>query len=128
MFQLLELLFLNNKKYMPISIFHPNVTIEVKDYRYLTGKFDRVYSVGTFEHIGVKNYPTYFNKCYQLLNDDGIMIIHTIGTSQHHLDNQMNGLKNIFFQKDNTLYINIINYKNIDKWNLEDMQNFGVIR
>jgi cyclopropane-fatty-acyl-phospholipid synthase len=106
---------------------HPNVTIEVKDYRYLTGKFDRVYSVGTFEHIGVKNYPTYFNKCYQLLNDDGIMIIHTIGTSQHHLDNQNEWIKKYIFPEGQLPYISkIINYKNIDKWNLEDMQNFGM--
>lgn len=106
---------------------HPNVKIQVKDYRYLTGKFDRVYSVGILEHIGVKNYSTYFDKCNELLKDDGIMLVHTIGTSRHYQYNPNEWIKKYIFPEGELPYISkVINYNNIDKWNLEDMQNFGM--
>ncbi|HKD20700.1 MAG TPA: cyclopropane-fatty-acyl-phospholipid synthase family protein [Rhizomicrobium sp.] len=49
------------------------------DYRALDGKFDRVVSVGMFEHVGVPYYQTYFDKIRELLNDDGVALVHTIG-------------------------------------------------
>ncbi|WP_028033438.1 cyclopropane-fatty-acyl-phospholipid synthase family protein [Chelativorans sp. J32] len=52
---------------------------EIVDYRALTGPFDRIVSVGMFEHVGVNHYRTFFNKCAQLLADDGVMLLHTIG-------------------------------------------------
>ena len=52
---------------------------ELIDYRALKGTFDRVVSVGMFEHVGVHYYPTYFAKVRDLLNDDGVALIHTIG-------------------------------------------------
>ena len=51
------------------------------DYRQLNEKFDRIVSVGMFEHVGRKFYQTYFNKVSDLLNDDGVALIHTIGSS-----------------------------------------------
>ena len=51
------------------------------DYRDVTGHFDRIVSVGMFEHVGVGFYDTYFRKCAQLLDDDGILLLHTIGRS-----------------------------------------------
>ena len=51
------------------------------DYRALKGTFDRVVSVGMFEHVGVPYYPAYFAKVRDLLNDDGVALIHTIGRS-----------------------------------------------
>ena len=56
------------------------VRFELKDYRELNEKFDRVVSVGMFEHVGRKFYKRYFNKVSELLNDDGIALIHTIGS------------------------------------------------
>ena len=50
------------------------------DYRQLDEKFDRVVSVGMFEHVGRKFYKNYFNQVSNLLNDDGIALIHTIGS------------------------------------------------
>ena len=54
---------------------------ELVDYRALNGTFDRVVSVGMFEHVGVHYYPTYFAKVRDLLKDDGVALIHTIGRS-----------------------------------------------
>ena len=56
------------------------VRFELKDYRELNEKFDRVVSVGMFEHVGRKFYKRYFNKVSELLNNDGIALIHTIGS------------------------------------------------
>ncbi len=49
------------------------------DYRDVTGQFDRIVSVGMFEHVGVGYYDTYFEKCARLLADDGIALVHSIG-------------------------------------------------
>ena len=57
------------------------------DYRDVDGRFDRIVSVGMFEHVGVGFYDTFFRKCAQLLADDGVMLLHTIGRSgppEHH--------------------------------------------
>ncbi len=55
------------------------VEIRLTDYRAVTGQFDRVVSVGMFEHVGRPNYATYFAKVRDLLHPDGIALIHTIG-------------------------------------------------
>ncbi|WP_016744332.1 SAM-dependent methyltransferase [Rhizorhabdus wittichii] len=55
------------------------VRFELIDYRALEGKFDRIVSVGMFEHVGVPQYETFFMKCRDLLADDGVMLLHTIG-------------------------------------------------
>ena len=57
------------------------VTFLMQDYRALDGPFDRIVSVGMFEHVGVPNYATYFQKVSDLLSPDGIALIHTIGRS-----------------------------------------------
>lgn len=55
------------------------VRFELRDYRHETGRFDRVVSVGMFEHVGISHYRTYFDRVHNLLNDDGAALIHTIG-------------------------------------------------
>jgi len=55
------------------------VRFELCDYRARTGPFDRIVSVGMFEHVGVPHYGEYFGKIAQLLNDDGVALVHTIG-------------------------------------------------
>ncbi|WP_417623302.1 class I SAM-dependent methyltransferase [Paremcibacter congregatus] len=55
------------------------VQFKFQDYRSLTEKFDRVVSVGMFEHVGRRQYKTYFDKVYDSLTDDGVALIHTIG-------------------------------------------------
>jgi cyclopropane-fatty-acyl-phospholipid synthase len=49
------------------------------DYRTLEGRFDRIVSVGMFEHVGLAHYDMFFRKVAQLLDEDGIALIHTIG-------------------------------------------------
>ena len=56
------------------------VEFRLMDYRSLDEKFDRIVSVGMFEHVGRKFYKTYFNSVSKLLNDDGVALIHTIGS------------------------------------------------
>ena len=55
------------------------VEFRLVDYRELTGSFDRIVSVGMFEHVGVPQYSRYFNKVRDLLTHDGVALIHTIG-------------------------------------------------
>ena len=56
------------------------VEFRLEDYRQLSEKFDRVVSVGMFEHVGRKFYNKYFNKVFDFLNEDGVALIHTIGS------------------------------------------------
>jgi cyclopropane-fatty-acyl-phospholipid synthase len=51
----------------------------IQDYRAVSEKFDRVVSVGMFEHVGKRHYHTFFRKCRDLLTDDGVVLLHTIG-------------------------------------------------
>ena len=57
------------------------VEFKLADYRELNEKFDRIVSVGMFEHVGRKFYRKYFDTVSKLLNDQGIALIHTIGSS-----------------------------------------------
>ena len=57
------------------------VEFKLADYRELNEKFDRIVSVGMFEHVGRKFYRKYFNTVSKLLSDQGIALIHTIGSS-----------------------------------------------
>jgi cyclopropane-fatty-acyl-phospholipid synthase len=55
------------------------VTLELMDYRELSGRFDKIVSVGMFEHVGPKNYDAYFAVAERLLEDAGLFLLHTIG-------------------------------------------------
>ncbi|MBO6946731.1 MAG: class I SAM-dependent methyltransferase [Rhodospirillales bacterium] len=57
------------------------VSFHLRDYREQTGTFDRIVSVGMFEHVGVTHYQAYFSAVQRLLNDKGVALIHTIGRS-----------------------------------------------
>ncbi|HVI05599.1 MAG TPA: cyclopropane-fatty-acyl-phospholipid synthase family protein, partial [Sphingomicrobium sp.] len=56
-----------------------HVKFELVDYRELNDRFDRIVSVGMFEHVGARHYGEFFAKCCQLLKPDGVMLLHTIG-------------------------------------------------
>ncbi|MDK1334377.1 cyclopropane fatty acyl phospholipid synthase [Cronobacter turicensis] len=57
-----------------------DVTILLQDYRDLDSQFDRIVSVGMFEHVGPKNYATYFDVADRNLKPDGLFLLHTIGS------------------------------------------------
>lgn len=54
------------------------VTVSLCDYRSLAGSYDKISSIGMYEHVGIANYPTYFRKIMGLLKDDGIFLNHGI--------------------------------------------------
>lgn len=104
---------------------HPNLTIKYKDYRDVTGKFDRVYSIGMFEQVGKDNYSVYFDKCYELLKTNGIMLLHTI--SKNYRENpRYNFITQYIFPEGELPHISDLSGKFLDnKWHLEDLHNFG---
>jgi cyclopropane-fatty-acyl-phospholipid synthase len=55
------------------------VRFALQDYRTVEGTFDRIVSVGMFEHVGPASYNAFFQACARLLADDGVMLLHTIG-------------------------------------------------
>jgi len=59
-----------------------DVTILLQDYRDLDMQFDRIVSVGMFEHVGPKNYATYFDVADRNLKPEGIFLLHTIGSNK----------------------------------------------
>jgi cyclopropane-fatty-acyl-phospholipid synthase len=58
-----------------------DAVFRLEDYRDLAGSFNRIVSVGMFEHVGVGFYDTFFRKCARLLDKDGVFLLHTIGRS-----------------------------------------------
>ena len=69
-----------------------DVNILLQDYRELNDQFDRIVSVGMFEHVGPKNYNTYFSVADRNLKPDGIFLLHTIGSKKtdHSVDPWIN--------------------------------------
>lgn len=100
------------------------VEIHLMDYRDLTGQFDKVVSVGMFEHVGPKNYPVYFQTVHDLMTDKGLFLLHTIGnytTSTHTdawIDNYIFPNGKVPSAKELTIAIE-------DRFLIEDWHNFG---
>jgi cyclopropane-fatty-acyl-phospholipid synthase len=61
------------------------IEIRLQDYREVNERFDHVYSLGMFEHVGVKNYRLYFEVARRCLQDDGLFLLHSIGSDQSSL-------------------------------------------
>lgn len=58
------------------------VEFRLQDYRDIDERFDRIVSVGMFEHVGVGYYDKFFRNCAELLADDGVMLLHSIGRAE----------------------------------------------
>ena len=69
------------------------VEFRLQDYRDVPETFDRIVSVGMFEHVGVTHYDEFFTKVRGLLKDDGVMLLHSIGR------NSVPGVTNAFIRK-----------------------------
>ena len=54
----------------------------LQDYREHSGSYDRIVSVGMFEHVGLQNYRTFFRQLQQMLKPDGVVLLHTIGSGK----------------------------------------------
>jgi cyclopropane-fatty-acyl-phospholipid synthase len=101
------------------------VSIVLEDYRSLAGQFDRIYSLGMFEHVGVRNYRTFFEKTRRLLAPDGLFLLHTIGSNVSAIANDAWIERYIF---PNSLLPSMPQIAQAIEglWVIEDWHNFGV--
>ena len=60
---------------------HLPVDVQLQDYRDIQGTFDHVVSIGMFEHVGYRHYRTYMKTVHSVLKDDGLFLLHTIGSN-----------------------------------------------
>jgi len=102
------------------------VEIRVQDYRTLNEKFDRIVSVGMFEHVGSKNYREYFEVVNRCLVDDGIFLLHTIGVHDVRMEQKDPWTLKYIFPNGQIPY-----YRDVDEaleglFLIEDWHNFGV--
>jgi len=100
------------------------VDIRQLDYREVEGCFDRIVSVGMMEHVGPRNFPTFFDKCVDLLDSDGMMLHHTIGSnvSKNTVDPWF---EKYIFPGGVLPSMHQITGATESKWSLEDVHNFG---
>jgi cyclopropane-fatty-acyl-phospholipid synthase len=100
------------------------VEIRLMDYRNLNEKFDRIVSVGMFEHVGYKNYASFFNIANKCLDNNGLFLLHTIGNFRSEKSTDLWTHKYIF---PNGMIPSVVQIgKATEKlFVMEDWQNFG---
>ncbi|MEQ1975309.1 cyclopropane fatty acyl phospholipid synthase [Xenorhabdus sp. SGI240] len=101
-----------------------NVKIILEDYRNLNLQFDRVVSVGMFEHVGPKNYDNYFNIVKKNLTPDGLFLLHTIGSNIDKLGSDA-WVSKYIFPNGCLPSIAKIAKATTGKFIMEDWHNFG---
>ncbi|SMO69978.1 cyclopropane fatty acyl phospholipid synthase [Solitalea koreensis] len=101
------------------------VELKFQDYREIEDQFDRVVSLGMFEHVGLKNYKTYFKAVNSRLKSDGIFLLHTIGSDVSTKENDPWISKYIF---PNSLIPSIAQITDAadGQFIMEDLHNFGL--
>ena len=105
----------------------PNLKFELKDYREIpANSFDKIYSVGMFEHVGSKNYNDFFNITYNLLNTNGIMLLHTICKNRQSFGNDPWIEKYIFPGGYLPSISEITKYTERTNFHLADIEEFGL--
>lgn len=100
------------------------VDIRLQDYRKLQGKFDRILSIGMFEHVGYKNYRIYMQTVRRLLEEKGLFLLHTIGgnVSSANIDPW---IERYIFPNANLPSVNQISISFEGLFVMEDWHNFG---
>ncbi|MEM7288608.1 MAG: cyclopropane fatty acyl phospholipid synthase [Actinomycetota bacterium] len=101
-----------------------SVTIEQLDYRDVIGTFDRITSVGMMEHIGPKNLQTFFDVCRRVLDPDGAMLHHTIGSNESKLRSDP-WFDRYIFPGGVIPSLEQISGAALHHWAIEDVHNFG---
>jgi len=101
-----------------------NVSIELKDYRELNGQYDRVVSVGMFEHVGYKNYKKYMDVVHRCLKEDGLFLLHTIGRN-HSRSATDPWINKYIFPNGMTPSVQQIGTASEGLFVVEDWHNFG---
>lgn len=102
-----------------------DVDILQLDYRDVTGSFDRIVSIGMLEHVGGKNYRTFFNKCNELLAPNGIMMHHTIGGSVPYRADMARWMRKYIFPGTYLPTLGDISRAVEHTFAIEDVQNLG---
>jgi len=95
------------------------------DYRVLNEKFDRVVSVGMFEHVGGNNHKEFFEVCNRCLKDDGILLLHTIGISHKSVMGLDHWIHKYIFPNGYVPYYMEVCKAIEGMWVIEDWHNFG---
>jgi cyclopropane-fatty-acyl-phospholipid synthase len=102
-----------------------SVEIRLQDYRDISEEFDRVVSIGMFEHVGVKNYPTFMDVVRRVLRRDGLCLLHTIGSNRSVSGNDP-WLDRYIFPNSMLPSIKQIAQAAEGRFVVEDWHNFGV--
>ena len=101
------------------------VEIRLQDYRSLDERFDRIVSIGMFEHVGCKNYKTYMRAVRRNLKDDGLFLLHTIGSNRTTTATDT-WLDRYIFPNSKIPSTTQLNVSAEGVFVLEDWHNFGV--
>lgn len=101
------------------------VEILLQDYRSMTGNFDAIYSLGMFEHVGVRNYRTYLAKARELLRPDGLFLLHTIGSNRSSVTTDP-WIEKYIFPNGQLPSLAQIARAAEGLWVIEDFHSFGV--
>lgn len=105
----------------------PNLKFELKDYRDLTkNSYDKIFSIGMFEHVGYQNYNDFFNITYSLLKSNGLMLLHTIVNKKVNYGNDPFFHKYIFPGANLTSISQILKSIENTKYVVEDVHCFGL--
>ena len=104
-----------------------NLPVEIRfdDYRSVTGRFDRIYSLGMFEHVGPRNYRAYLAKVRELLQPDGLFLLHTIGNRTTQKANDP-WIEKYIFPNSYVPSRAQIDAAADGRWVVEDWHDFGV--
>lgn len=100
------------------------VAFELRDYRDIDGRFDRVASVGMFEHVGHKNHRAFFEVARRVLPDDGLLLLHTIGKNLSR-DPTDPWIDRYIFPNGDIPSLSQITGASEDLFIIEDVHNFG---
>jgi cyclopropane-fatty-acyl-phospholipid synthase len=101
------------------------VDILLQDYRSMNGNFDAIYSLGMFEHVGVRNYRTYLKKARELLRPDGLFLLHTIGSNRSSVATDP-WIEKYIFPNGQIPSLAQIAAAAEGLWVIEDVHSFGV--
>jgi len=114
-------------KYAKKSCRGLDVTFIVEDYRNATGQYDRVYSIGIFEHVGLQNFRDYFQVVHRCLKDDRLTLLHSIttnGSAPFRVRDPRWTTKYIFPGGELPFVSDMLNFSE-DLFTVEDVQSLG---
>lgn len=101
-----------------------SVEIRLQDYRDVRERFDHIVSLGMFEHVGRKNYATYFDLARRALSPDGLFLLHTIGSNDHCIGVDAWITRHIFPNSEIPSFARLVNALD-RRFVVEDLHNFG---